>query len=215
MKPSIFLSYRRDGGEAFAQMIYERFRKQYRVFYDIQSRDIGDYRERIKQEIDRCDFVIVVLSQHSLDRCIEDENDMVRYEIEYAKKAQKKIITVLCRGFVFPKHLPKEIDYIRYANGVAIHNMEHIDEKLNDIHTFIGSESIQKKRANARTAIIGIAVGIAAFIVILGVLVTLYLLEVLTRSSVRRTILLLGTVSLCIGLFCLVWVIAAILRSRK
>ena len=212
MKPSVFLSYRRDGGEAFAQMIYERFRKQYRVFYDIQSRDIGDYRERIKQEIDRCDFVIVVLSQHSLDRCIEDENDMVRYEIEYAKKMQKKIITVLCRGFVFPKHLPKEIDYIRYANGVAIHNMEHIDEKLKDIHTFISSESIQKKRANRKAAVVGITIAV----LVLSVLGALYLLSVLDLSSVRRTLFLIGTVSLCISLFSLVvWVISSILRSRK
>ena len=128
----IFVSYRRDGGEALACLISERLKqREFSVFYDVESLRSGKFNEKIFSVIDNCTDVIVVLPQNGLDRCV-NEDDWVRKEIAYAIKAKKKIIPIMMRNFEFPKVLPEDIDDIRNYNGVSA-NMEYFEasfEKL-------------------------------------------------------------------------------------
>ena len=64
MKDQIFISYRRDGGEALAQLLHDRLvAKGYRVFYDIESLKSGPFDEKLYQKIEECgDFVLILPS---------------------------------------------------------------------------------------------------------------------------------------------------------
>ena len=69
----IFVSYRREGGESLAALLYERLtRMGYRVFYDVESLRSGDFNEKLLGVIEKCEDVLVVLPPNGLDRCIGD-----------------------------------------------------------------------------------------------------------------------------------------------
>lgn len=44
---AVFISYRRDGGESYAQLLYNSLIKMgYNVFYDIESMSSGNYKKQ-------------------------------------------------------------------------------------------------------------------------------------------------------------------------
>lgn len=134
----IFVSYRRDGGEALACLISERLKqREFSVFYDVESLRSGKFNEKIFSVIDNCTDVIVVLPQNGLDRCV-NEDDWVRKEIAHAIKAKKKIIPIMMRNFEFPKVLPEDIDDIRNYNGVSA-NMEYFEASFEKLLSMLDS----------------------------------------------------------------------------
>ena len=55
MKYDIFISYRRDGGDTLAQLIYDRLTDRgYSVFLDIESLRSGKFNEKLFSVIDEC-----------------------------------------------------------------------------------------------------------------------------------------------------------------
>ena len=78
MGTSVFISYRRDGGEGFAQLLHDKLKKKgYHVFYDIESIGAEEFDTRILHAINQADVVLLVLSKGALDRCA-NEGDWVR-----------------------------------------------------------------------------------------------------------------------------------------
>lgn len=133
MKRQIFISYRREGGESLAALLYERFtRMGYRVFYDVESLRSGDFNEKLLDVIAECEDMLLVLPPNGLDRCIGNPQDWVRREIAHAVKLQKNIIPVMMRNFVFPENLPEDISAIERMNGVSA-NMEYFDAVVHKI----------------------------------------------------------------------------------
>ena len=119
MKYDVFISYRRDGGDILAMLLYNRLKDDgYNPFYDIETLRSGRFNEQLYDKIAECDDFICVLPPHALDRCT-DENDWVRKEIEKALELKKNIVPVLMRGFEFPKQLPAVIDELRFYQGIA------------------------------------------------------------------------------------------------
>lgn len=168
-KYDIFVSYRRDGGEALAYLISERLKqKGLSVFYDVESLRSGKFNDEIFDVISNCTDVIVVLPQNSLDRC-EEKDDWLKKEIAYAIESKKNIIPVMMRNFKFPYRLPKEIDDLRNFNGISINNMEYFEaafEKLLSmlecINIIRNKKMIQKKRIKLSISLITLS----AFIVL-------------------------------------------------
>ena len=108
-KYDIFISYRRDGGFELAKLIYEMLTgKGYRVFMDVEVLREGKFNQKLYKIIKNCNDIIVILSPHSLDRCINDD-DWVRKEIVFAMKQHKKIIPVQEKNFVMPNTLPDDM----------------------------------------------------------------------------------------------------------
>lgn len=129
----IFISYRRDGGEAMAQLFFDRLSSRgFSVFYDIESLKSGPFDTKIYSKIEECEDVIVVLPPQALDRCVYDE-DWVRNEIRYALSLGKNVIPIMLRGFVFPEQLPADIAAIKNANGIVFENMEYLDAKIDKL----------------------------------------------------------------------------------
>ncbi len=127
---TIFISYRRDGGEIMAQMLYDRLTALgYSVFYDVVVLKGGRFNAKLLEAIEHATDFVVVLSPGALDRCVQD-GDWVRQEIKHAFDHKKNIIPVLLRGFSFPTGLPADIAEIRNQNGVDFTNMGYFEARF-------------------------------------------------------------------------------------
>lgn len=141
-KYEVFVSYRRDGGEALACLMSERLKqREYSVFYDVESLRSGKFNEKIFQVIDDCTDVIVVLPEKGLDRCKNDD-DWVRKEVAYAINAKKNIIPIMMRNFEFPKDLPEDIDELRNFNAISA-NMEYFEASFSKLLSMLQSSNMQ------------------------------------------------------------------------
>ena len=144
MATSVFISYRRDGGEMAAQTFSKELReKGYHVFYDIESLGVGLFNGKILQEIEQANVFLLVLSKGALDRCV-NEGDWVRREIAHALKCQKPILPVFFRGFEFPSDLPWDIAPVELYNGLNMANMEHYEDDLEKLYGMI-EEAVARK----------------------------------------------------------------------
>ncbi|MBR5187568.1 MAG: toll/interleukin-1 receptor domain-containing protein, partial [Clostridia bacterium] len=69
-KSSIFISYRREGGEFTAKILNDRLTSLgYSVFFDLETLRSGDFNTDLYQAIDACDDFLIILSPNALDRC--------------------------------------------------------------------------------------------------------------------------------------------------
>ena len=94
MKYDIFISYRRDGGSEFARSVKSALEgRRYSVFLDFDELKDGKFDERIIMAIEQAPVFMFILSEHSLDRCV-NEDDWVRREIEHAYGLGKHFIPV-------------------------------------------------------------------------------------------------------------------------
>lgn len=143
MKSQIFISYRRDGGETMAQLLYDKLTDRgYQVFYDIEALKSGPFDTKLYQKIEECDDFILVLPPQALDRCIYDE-DWVRCEIRHALRHKKNIIPVLMRNFVFPLQLPDDIYAVSKINGVTFETMEYLSARVDKIESMLHSKPVR------------------------------------------------------------------------
>ena len=93
-KYDVFISYRRVGGKEKARPLKSELEKRgYKVFLDFDDLKDSVFDKRIMDAIDEAPIFLIILSEHSLDRCKNDE-DWVRKEIEYADKKNKHFIPV-------------------------------------------------------------------------------------------------------------------------
>lgn len=114
----IFISYRREGGEALAHLLYERLTNEgYNVFLDVEVLRSGKFNEALYQKIEECNYFLLLLPPNGLDRCIS-EDDWVRLEIEHALQFNKRIIPLMMRNFQFPKNLPDSLRELPHYNGI-------------------------------------------------------------------------------------------------
>ena len=91
----IFISYRRsDGGREIARAIKSELdRLGYAVFLDFDELKDNVFDDRIISAIDSAPVFLFILSQNSLDRCV-NEDDWVRKELEHAIGNKKHIVPV-------------------------------------------------------------------------------------------------------------------------
>ena len=130
---SVFISYRRDGGDAFALLLYDRLSAMgYKVFIDVESLRAGKFNEALLEVIDNCKDFILILSKDALDRCV-NEDDWVRREVSHAMKKKKNIVPIMHRDFSFPEVLPDDIKEISNYQAIKANGTDmfpHVMEKL-------------------------------------------------------------------------------------
>jgi len=126
----VFLSYRREGGEAMAILLREKLTaKGYKVFLDIENLNSGSFNTRLLDVIDNCKDVVLVCSSGSLERCNND-GDWVRAEIAHAFKNKKNIVPFMLRGFAFPEVLPPDVEPLRMQNGINASSNEYFSAAI-------------------------------------------------------------------------------------
>lgn len=142
-KYDIFISYRRDGGEMLAHILYERLKdSEYSVFQDVESLRSGDFNTALYGVIENCQDFVLILSPGALDRCVNPD-DWVKNEIVYALEHGKNIIPVMMRGFEWPDTLPPEIEALRFKNGLTA-STEYFDNFLEKLFSFLISKKERK-----------------------------------------------------------------------
>ena len=130
----IFLSYRREGGEAMAKLLHEKLSSRgYRVFLDIDSLKAGRFDEALLFVIESCTDFVLVLSKGSLKRCAR-KNDWVRREVAHAIANGKNVIPIFLRGFKWPMKLPKEINQLKKQHYVSAAEAEYIDAAVERLY---------------------------------------------------------------------------------
>lgn len=155
----IAISYRREDSLPIAGRLYDRLQAKFgrqNVFMDFDSIPAGvDFREHIKQTIERSDLVIAVIGprwlgeQSDSSRRIDDSNDFVRLEIKYALEQEIPIIPLLVDETLMPasEKLPAEIEQLAFRNalpldsGLDFHN--HVDRLINGVCGCGGTTELQ------------------------------------------------------------------------
>ena len=113
-----FISYRRSETPSEVQALYSELKKRgYLTFCDIHSLNAGRIDQELISAIHNCTNFILVLGEHSLDRCI-NADDWLRIEIREALEKRKNIVCVFVGDFKYPDNLPDDISDIRLFNGI-------------------------------------------------------------------------------------------------
>jgi hypothetical protein len=138
MAYDIFISYRRKGGFATANHLYNLLKGDgYCVSFDIDTLRSGNFDTELLKRIDECTDFILVLNPGAFDRCldpaIDKTNDWLRNELAHALEKGKNIIPVMLDGFgSFPPDLPEDIAQVAFKNAPMydIHYFDAFYEKL-------------------------------------------------------------------------------------
>jgi TIR domain-containing protein len=136
----IFVSYRHDDVPALSGRLADRLVNQFgedRVFLDIDAIDPGlDFRVVLRQAIDTCDVVIVVIGPRWLEardsdgsRRLDDPDDYVRLEVEAALDREIRIIPILADNARMPSaaELPETLVPFCYRNAVEMGRHFHTE----------------------------------------------------------------------------------------
>src|SRR5260370_17543285 len=128
----IAISYRREDSLPIAGRLYDRLQAKFgkeNVFMDFDSIPPGmDFREQIKQMIERSKLVIAIIGPHWLgeqpdaSRRIDNPADFVRLEIAYSLERGIPIIPVLVNNTPMPppEKLPREIEGLAFRNALML-----------------------------------------------------------------------------------------------
>ncbi len=142
----IFISYRRDDAQFAASALNDGLRNRLPeadVFMDLDSIPPGaDFEEHIRNYIDECDVVLVVIGDEWLDpepgtnmRRIDRPNDFVRLEILSALRAPDvKVIPVLVEGARMPStlDLPDDIAGLARLNAFTVSD-SHLGRDITEL----------------------------------------------------------------------------------
>lgn len=151
----VFISYRRDGGDVMARLLYEMLHEDYNVFFDHESLSSGRFDEALLRIIPECTDILFVLSKGCLERCC-NEGDWFLREIECAiehesKSNDKKSISlILLDDFEvpdpkerakYPEAVQKLLCYNGYRTSIA-----HIDGDMDKLRKVMKTQ--KKKKAS-------------------------------------------------------------------
>ena len=131
--PGIFISYRHDGAAADAARISEALQRRcpgVSVFTDRKIPAGHDFRVVLAEKLDACEVLLALIGKHWLEvahedtgvRRLDDEQDVVRFEIATALHGGKLVIPVLLSGADMPsdEKLPLQIQELAWKQAVKI-----------------------------------------------------------------------------------------------
>jgi formylglycine-generating enzyme required for sulfatase activity len=158
--PRIFISYRRADTAIEAGRIYEHLVRVFgrdNMFKDVDDIPIGmDFRVVLRDAIEKCDVMLVLIGSCWLEvdsktglRRIDDINDFVRFEVEYAlSQPHVTVIPVIISGTKPPiiEELPEPLQRLAYIDMAAVRN------DPDDFHTDITRLTRRLKKLPSRFA---------------------------------------------------------------
>ena len=133
MEETIFINYRRGDDQAAAGRLYDQLEGAFtraRIFLDVDSIPPGrDYTEELAQRVNQCDILLAIIGRRWADavdgdggRRLDNPNDWVRVEIEFALRLGKHIIPVLVDGAEMPPpaKLPESLRPLTRRNATRL-----------------------------------------------------------------------------------------------
>lgn len=136
----VFISYRRDGGDTLAQLIYDRLTERgYKVFLDIESLRSGKFNEKLLEVISHCRDLVVILPPEALERC-KEEGDWLYLELSHALAERKNIIPVMMKEFEWPEDMPADLEELKHFNGIQ-DSKDYFDAVIDKMTTLLQSKA--------------------------------------------------------------------------
>ena len=114
---SVFISYRRDGGKAAAESIYQTLCDEYNIFLDTESLRNGCFDSVIIEHIKNCSDFILIITETVFNSCAEPD-DWIFHEAKIALQEKKNIIPVFVDIQNFPSNVPEPLKEICRYNGI-------------------------------------------------------------------------------------------------
>lgn len=141
-----FISYRREHGFAFAKMLREMLKARgVAAYVDLDELRSGTFDDKLLSAIKAIPAFILVLTPSALDRCA-DEDDWLTKEVVVAVDSGRKIIPVLCDGFVWPKkwseEMPEKIRMLSSYNSVIM-DYNYINATVDKILEYMREDGFQ------------------------------------------------------------------------
>jgi hypothetical protein len=163
MSYDVFISYRRDGGSALAQVIRNALtEKGYRVFLDVRELRAGRFDEALKKTIEETPDFILLLTPRALDRCSQ-EGDWVLQEILHAFSTKRNIALIRTEDSPIPRpdQLPPSLASLPSHNCVTyVH--EHSDAAIDRLAGMLNARGRVRRSRSARTAALALLALVAA-----------------------------------------------------
>lgn len=134
----VFISYRRGSDAQTARLLRaELQQRDLRVFLDVDDLRSGHFDEALLERIREAPNFLVILSQHSLDRC-DSPDDWLRREMACAIAENKNVVPIMMPDFDFPSNekLPDELQSIRLHSGIP-YSHHFFDAMIKKIMTYL------------------------------------------------------------------------------
>jgi hypothetical protein len=151
----IFISYRRQDSDAVSGRIRDWLASRYgksAIFMDVDNIPFGtDFRKYLQDELDKSNIVLAIIGSNWLTatkdgvRCLDDENDLVRVELETALHASVPIIPVLIGNALMPslRDLPESLKGFADINAAPVDPgrdfAPHMDRLIRAIDELLGN----------------------------------------------------------------------------
>jgi ADP-ribosylglycohydrolase/tetratricopeptide (TPR) repeat protein len=134
----VFISYRRDPDEAVARLVVKSIEGGFvssadgigvEIYFDVQERAGVNWPDRIRESLRAADIVVAVMGPGWLGatdqyhrRRIDQDDDWVRQELEFALAHDKVVIPLLFDGAVMPpaSALPESLRALPSRQGVVV-----------------------------------------------------------------------------------------------
>lgn len=180
--PRLSISYRRSDSADITGRIFDRLVGHYgkkSVFRDIDNVPIGvDFRAHINTALQNSDILLAVVGpdwrgEDSTGRFrIEEENDLVRIEVETALKRNISVIPVLVGGAKMPsaEELPESLKPFSYRNAISVDSGQDFDHHLDRLVRKT-AQILAHKRPRRRFRLIA---GAVAAVLLLALAAVLY-----------------------------------------
>ena len=112
-QPTVFISYRREGGADLARYLHDKLTDMgMDAFIDVDDLSIGKFASDIEKQIVQRSFFVAVLTPTTL------ESEWVRKEIQTALTHNRFIIPFVTREFKFYEHVPDDVAQLREFNAI-------------------------------------------------------------------------------------------------
>src|SRR5438270_1239412 len=158
----IAISYRREDSLPIAGRLYDRLQAKFgkkNVFMDFDSIPPGaDFRQQIKQMIERSNLVIAIIGpqwlgeQPDASRRIDNPADFVRLEIAYALEGGIPVIPLLINTTQMPKPemLPPDIQELAFRHALPLDSGLDFHSHADRLITGIGKAMAVAPRSGRR-----------------------------------------------------------------
>ncbi len=148
----LFISYRPSDSYQITRKIYDELLTEYNiniVFTDVNSIPFGsDFRKVIDQSVAECEACLIIIDQTCLNaadeygtRCVDNQTDSVRLELESTLQRSIPIIPILVNDASMPdpNQLPLTIQAIAFYKSIVIRTDQNFYEDTNQLVSVINA----------------------------------------------------------------------------
>jgi hypothetical protein len=121
--PTVFISYRRRDTALITELLANHLRGRFPVFFDLEAIELGAaFMSRIQRELSDADIVLVVIGAGWDPARLQEQADVVAYELRLARRFGRRIIPVVVAPAIVPApaSLPHDLRWLSELNAFVV-----------------------------------------------------------------------------------------------